>query len=246
MVELYQPYAKNISFYEPMYFLVGTDPEESKFQISFKYRFFNAQKPLALKHPWVQGFNFGYTQTSFWDLASESAPFEDTSYKPELFFLSPNMIKQPAALRGLFFRTGLRHESNGRGGDFSRSTNTAYIESVAVFYNTQSKIGLKITPRVWTYFYNDNDSNPDLADYRGYFSLGLAIGKADGIALDGVFGWAAEGPSAQLDLTLPLHAIFSDHIDLYLQVQYVNSLAESLLEYTRRSQALRIGFAIVR
>jgi hypothetical protein len=33
---LYQPYAVNISAYEPIYFLVGTEPEKSKLQISFK------------------------------------------------------------------------------------------------------------------------------------------------------------------------------------------------------------------
>lgn len=246
MIELYQPYVKNISFYRPIYFLVGTDPEESKFQISFKYQFFNPEKPLATKHPWVQGFHLAYTQTSFWDLASESAPFEDTSYKPELFFLSPNLRKKRSTVRGLFLKTGLRHESNGRGGEFSRSTNTAYLESIMLFYNTSSKIGVRFAPRLWSYFFNDDETNPDLADYRGYFNLGITIGKADSLVVDGNFGWAAEGPSAQVDLTLPLHAIFFDHLDLYLQVQYVNSLAESLLDYTNRTQALRIGFAIVR
>jgi outer membrane phospholipase A len=76
--------------------------------------------------------------------------------------------------------------------------------------------------------------------------LGITIGKADGLVVDGNFGWAVEGLSAQMDLTLPLHTFFFDHLDLYLQVQYVNSLAESLLDYTNRTQALRIGFAIVR
>jgi outer membrane phospholipase A len=246
MIELYQPYARNISFYRPIYFLVGTDPEESKFQISFKYQFFNPEKSLVIEHPWVQGFHLAYTQTSFWDLASESAPFEDTSYKPELFFLSPNLRKKRSAARGLFLKTGLRHESNGRGGEFSRSTNTAYVESIVLFYNTSSKIGVRLAPRLWSYFYNDDQTNPDLADYRGYFNLGITIGKADSLVVDGNFGWAVEGPSAQVDLTLPLHTIFSDHLDLYLQVQYVNSLAESLLDYTERTQALRIGFAIVR
>lgn len=246
MIELYQPYVKNISFYRPIYFLVGTDPEESKFQISFKYQFFNPEKPLATRHPWVQGFHLAYTQTSFWDLASESAPFEDTSYKPELFFLSPNLRKKRSTARGLFLKTGLRHESNGRGGEFSRSTNTVYLESIMLFYNTSSKIGVRFAPRLWSYFFNDDETNPDLADYRGYFNLGITIGKADRLVVDGNFGWAAEGPSAQVDLTLPLHAIFFDHLDLYLQVQYVNSLAESLLDYTNRTEALRIGFAIVR
>lgn len=246
MIELYQPYAKNISFYRPIYFLVGTDPEESKFQISFKYQFFNPEKSLATEHPWVQGFHLAYTQTSFWDLASESAPFEDTSYKPELFFLSPNLRKKHSAVRGLFLKTGLRHESNGRGGEFSRSTNTAYIESIVLFYNTDSKVGVRFAPRLWSYFFNDDETNPDLADYRGYFNLGITVGKADGLVVDGNFGWAVEGPSAQVDLTLPLHTMFSDHLDLYLQVQYVNGLAESLLDYTNRTRAFRIGFAIVR
>jgi len=82
---LYQPYVKNISAYEPMYFLLGTHLEDSKFQISFKYRFFDSQSILGQKYKWFQGLHFGYTQTSFWDLKSESAPFEDTSYKPEFF-----------------------------------------------------------------------------------------------------------------------------------------------------------------
>lgn len=86
---LYQPYLANIGAYEPMYFLFGTDPEESKFQVSFKYQFFNADNPLAKDHPWLQGLHFAYTQTSFWDLESDSAPFKDTSYKPEFFSYQP-------------------------------------------------------------------------------------------------------------------------------------------------------------
>jgi hypothetical protein len=39
LVYLYQPYLTNISAYEPIYFLVRTKPEKSKFQFSFKYRF---------------------------------------------------------------------------------------------------------------------------------------------------------------------------------------------------------------
>lgn len=85
LYELYQPYLKNLAAYDPMYFLVGTDPEKSKFQFSFKYRLFNPERTLAQKHSWVKGFHFAYTQTSFWDLKSASKPFEDTSYKPEFF-----------------------------------------------------------------------------------------------------------------------------------------------------------------
>ena len=120
------------------------------------------------------------------------------------------------------------------------------LDSIALFYNTNSKVGVRFAPGLLCYFFNDDETNPDLADYRGYFNVGITVGKADGLVVDGNFGWAVEGPSAQVDLTLPLHKIIYDNLDLYLQVQYVNSLAESLLDYTNRTQALRIGFAIVR
>lgn len=33
---------------------------------------------------------------------------------------------------------------------------------------------------------------------------------------------------------------------MYFQIQYVNALAESLLNFRDRTEALRIGFAIIR
>ena len=90
--EIYQPYFKNLSAYKPTYFLVGADPSNSKFQFSFKYQFLGDQGSWAQAHPWVKGFHFVYTQTSFWDLKSVSAPFEDTSYKPDFFYLTPNLV----------------------------------------------------------------------------------------------------------------------------------------------------------
>ena len=241
---LYQPYVKNISFYEPMYFLVGTDPKYSKFQLSLKYRLFNPEKPFAKKRQWLQGFHFGYTQTSFWDLASDSAPFEDTSYKPEIFYITSRLKTRLGGLDGLFLKTGLRHESNGQGGVSSR--NTAYLEPILIFYNSQRQTGLKIAPRLWTYFGNEDANNPDLEKYRGNFDLGVTFGKAEGAVVDTKFWWAAKGASVQVDVTYPLHTIFFSDLDLYFQVQYVNRLAEDLLNYTERSQAVRLGFAIVR
>ena len=50
----------------------------------------------------------------------------------------------------------------------------------------------------------------------------------------------------QVDATYPLHTLFFSDLDLYLQVQYANRLAESLLHYTKRTEAFRLGFAIER
>jgi phospholipase A1/A2 len=247
LIQLYQPYIKNISYYEPIYFLVGTAPEDSKFQFSFKYRFFSKDKSFVKKYPWLQGFHFGYTQTSYWDLDSDSAPFEDTSYKPELFFNSQRLKTEWPALDALFLKTGIRHESNGRGGELSRSTNTIYIEPDLIFYSEKRRTGLKITPRVWTYIGNEDETNPDLHRYRGYFDLSVSFGKADNLVVDTHFQWAAEGTSVQVDFTYPLHSIFIlSHLDTYLQVQYASALGESLINYTNRTEAVRLGFAIVR
>ena len=243
---LYQPYMINLSPYEPMYLLVGTDPEKSKFQISFKYRFLDPKGRLAEKVPWLKGFHFAYTQTSFWDLKSASRPFEDTSYKPELFFLTANLGTPLEWVHGLFLQAGFQHESNGRGGDASRSTNYVYAKPILVFYDEDSRLGLMFAPKVWAYVANDSDTNPDLEQYRGYFDLELKFGKADGAVVGTHLRWADQGASVQADFTYPISRLLFDSLDLYFHFQYVNALAESLINYKGRTEAFRLGFSIVR
>lgn len=246
LFSLYQRYLVNLSAYEPMYFLVGTEPKNSKFQISLKYQFFNDNHPLAQEHPWVKGIHMGYTQTSFWDLESDSIPFRDTSYKPELFFLTDNLRARPSALTGFFFQSGFQHESNGRSGDTSRSTNFLYVKPIFTLFNEKDRYGFQISPKIWTYVKNEDETNSDLDDYRGYFDLELKAGLAESFVLSSNFRWANEGTSIQLDLTYPLNQYFFKNLDFYLQIQYVNSLAETLLNYRHRTEALRFGFSIVR
>src|SRR5688572_12727375 len=80
-------FLKNISAYEPIYFLYSPVPSDAKFQFSFKYRFLNEEGTLARQWPWLLGLHIGFTQTSFWDLDEESLPFEDTNFRPELLYL---------------------------------------------------------------------------------------------------------------------------------------------------------------
>ncbi|MBU1708490.1 MAG: phospholipase A [Proteobacteria bacterium] len=235
-----------ISAYEPIYFLVGTDPEKSKFQYSFKYRFLNSDASLAKSYPWTGGLHFGYTQTSFWNLKEESLPFKDTSYKPEFFHTTTNIHSRPPWLQGFFIQSGVQHESNGQSEEFSRSTNVLYLKPIFIFYNKESLLGLGLAPKVWLYFDNSKTGNPYLADYRGYFELEARVGLADGFVVGSKFKWAKEGGSVQLDLTYPLHRILSDNLSIYLHIQYVNSLAENLLNYQDRTEALRIGFSFIR
>ncbi len=245
MFSLYQPYLKNISAYEPIYFLVGVDPSESRFQFSFKYRFLNPEFSVVKRYHWIQGFHLAYTQTSFWDLKERSQPFKDTSYKPELFFLTQNLLKKDFGFGSIFFQTGYQHESNGREADLSRSTNYLYLKSIFMVNNKKNELGLQFSPKIWAYVGNDDDTNPDLMDYRGYFDLEIKAGTANSIVFESHFRSARKGNSIRLDLTYPLNNLL-ENIDLYFQVQYVNALAESLINYKERTRAFRLGFSIVR
>lgn len=241
---LSQPYITNISAYEPIYFLFGTSLSKSKFQFSFKYHFLDAPDE---EHRWMNGINFGYTQTSFWDLEEESLPFKDTSYKPELFYVTDNLKSRGlVGADGFFLKGGIRHESNGRGGAASRSTNYLYLEPIVIFYNPESRYGMRISPEVWAYVKNSASGNPDLRYYRGFFKLKLKMGKADGPVFGADLGWAREGGSCELNFTYPLRTGYTKNLRIYLHVQYVNVLAESLLDYRDRTDATRIGFSFVR
>jgi outer membrane phospholipase A len=242
---LYQSYTADLFTYEPIFFLVGSDPSKSKFQLSFKYRLLNRSGTLSQKYPWLSGLHFAYTQTSFWDLASDSIPFNDTSYKPQLMFQTENLSRLDA-LAGFFLRAGLTHESNGRDGDGSRSTNYFYIKPMGVFYHQPSRLGIMISPKVLVYINNDNDNNPDLPDYRGHVELETRIGRAHSLMLTTNLRFARKGTSVQTDLTYPIDRLIGNNLNVYLHLQYSNSLAESLVDYQKRTETFRLGLSFFR
>jgi outer membrane phospholipase A len=107
-------------------------------------------------------------------------------------------------------------------------------------------IYLKIAPQIFTYVNNSDSSNKDLMDYRGYFDLEVGIIETRGMALNSHLYWAKEGTSVQLDLTYPMTKLLKKSLNLYLHAQYFNGYAETLLRYTERQNAFRLGFSIVR
>jgi hypothetical protein len=90
--DLFDPqglFKQHVFGHEPFYFIAGTKSPNAKIQLSFKYRLLSAEdspNSWANDQPWLEGFHFAYTQTSLWDWRKESAPFFDTSYKPELLY----------------------------------------------------------------------------------------------------------------------------------------------------------------
>jgi outer membrane phospholipase A len=239
-------FREHISGYEPMYFIAGTKSPNAKIQISFAYQLLNNEGPLAKNAPALKGFHVAYTQTSLWDWNAPSAPFYDTSYKPEFFYSWQDVTRaQPDDWFQLDLQGSLKHESNGKGGADSRSLNIAYFRPTLTF-GRDDGLQLTLQPRVWTYL-GDLSDNPDIADYRGYGDLRAILGWQRGLQLSalGRMGKDANHPSVQLDLTYPTMRFFGS-FSLYLDVQYFTGYGESLLGYNQKSDELRVGFALFR
>jgi outer membrane phospholipase A len=198
----------------------------------------------------VSGFYLAYSQTSFWDIGGDSNPFFDTSYRPELLYLWEQ--SNPAWLPGMTrfdVEAGLRHNSNGRGGDDSRTINTVYVRPVFTFGDPGTGRGffLAVAPELYEYLGALRD-NPDAPEFFGYGNLRLIAGWRGGLQLAamGRLGSTWDKGALQLDLTYPLRKLTRNNLDLYLDAQFFTGYGESLLEYNQSTTSFRLGVALVR
>jgi len=234
--------------YEPMYFIGGGTAPNIKFQFSLRYRLITPTGPLASAAPWVKGFNFAYSQTSFWDVSDSSEPFfYDSSYRPELFYYLESLpgLKIPENSQ-VGFQVGLGHESNGLKVPDHRSLNIVFIRPI-ITIGTKSNFFVSLSPKIYDYIGGLPD-NPNLPLYRGYCDLQAVIGLRDGLQFStiGRVGRDATRGSVQLDLTYPLTKILRGNADLSIDAQYFYGYGDTLLTYNQRSSVFRIGLALVR
>lgn len=239
-------FKEHVSGYEPLYFIAGGKFPDAKFQISFAYQLLNNEGPLATRAPALKGFHISYTQVSLWDLQSLSAPFYDTTYQPEFFYSWEHLLGGRVTNWFQFgVQGGLMHQSNGKSGADSRSFNDAYFRPTFTFGHDDG-FQLMLQPRVWTYL-GDLSDNANIASYRGYADLRAVVGWKRGLELSalGRLGKNGDHGSLQLDLTYPTMRFFGS-FTLYLDVQYFTGYGESLLGYDKKSEQLRVGFALFR
>lgn len=201
---------------------------EIKFQVSLKKDLFEN----------LLGFNekyyFAYTQTSWWQAYTHSAPFRETNYQPEVF------VDFPFAQKGFdYLRFGLLHESNGEGEDFnSKSWNRVYVSTALL------KDRVLITPRVWFRIPESkkDDDNPDITHYLGNFDLNIAyLGKDFFISamLRNNLNLKHNKGAVQTDIGYNLF-----HKGFFLHLQYFNGYGESLVNYNQALQRISIGFLL--
>lgn len=235
----------NLSAYEPVYIVYGPGTDsEAQIQFSFKYQLFGTRNADRAQQSWRDGLHFAYTQRMYWDLGAQSSPFRNIDFQPELFYLAPTRsLSNSITLSG---QVGVRHESNGRAGEDSRSLNTLYVAPMATL-PLGNHYHLSVAPRVAVYV-GDLSDNPDIRHYRGNLSLVMEIGKDDGLRLSTStrFNFSSGRGAFNAEFSYPLQRVFGGGPNFYLFGQSFLGYGENLLDYDRRSTRFRFGIAIVR
>ncbi|MBR8656041.1 phospholipase A [Achromobacter sp. Marseille-Q0513] len=232
-----------ISEYKPVYFDIGTRGKTTaRFQISAKYRLFSpaANRPAN----WYENFYLGYTQTSLWDLQSDSMPFIDTTFNPSVFWLSDNLWSSESQNWRLGVNVGAEHNSNGKDGPDSRSVNDGYVEP-RFHYRLDGGSTLTFAPRIKAYF-GVASENPDYADYAGRVDWQLRWAQDNGAVVTALYRQGdQQRRTTQLDFAWPLQRTWLN-MNGYLHLQYFNGYGETLLGYNRREDSqFRVGLSIV-
>ncbi|MCC6219631.1 MAG: phospholipase A [Deltaproteobacteria bacterium] len=153
------------------------DRLEIKFQFSAKVRL--PEEAVSLVSEQLNrhiGIWFAYTNTSFWQAynGDESSPFRETNHSPELFIDSLRKFEFFGVTNSLL-RVGAVHQSNGKGGELSRSWNRVY--AVAELAKDGLKFGIKPwyrIPETHDEGGSERDDNPDIHKYVGYGEMYLS------------------------------------------------------------------------
>lgn len=227
----------SFGIYKDNYFIVGTEMfrkptkynSDAKFQVSIRHRLTNSTLPFKTY------FFLTYTQKAFWDIFQESFPFRDLNFNPTLG-LGRALIRHNRYLGTISLQ--FEHESNGKGGDDSRSWNKASFATQLALndqWSFQAKAWIPIV---------DSQNNKDIVSYSGWgfvamdyssprhkYNVGCIITKRGGVNLN---------TNIQLNFSIRL---FSDD-NQYLFLQYYNGYGESLLDYKQYRQRLRLGIVI--
>ena len=221
----------------------GRDPEEVKFQISFRYPI--STGPSAL---W-----FSYTARSFWQLFDfqGSSPFRTTDHEPEIFWESaPRAASWVDRRRSWLYRLGVSHQSNGEAGVDSRSRNRVVGELVLhsdreARWCEDGVDDWRLALRTWWVFDFDEPERGDFEDFLGLATLSWDVhwGTLPGspqltVEARNNFDFGENRGSVQVELSAEAFA------NSRLMVQVFEGYAENLLDYDRRATRIGVGFQL--
>lgn len=232
-----------LSVNEPIYIVLGGRGDtKARFQFSFKYRIFDDDSDIVKDYNWLKNMHFAYTQTSLWNLSADSAPFEDSSYRPSLFW---DIFTEKNGFWPSLIRTGIEHESNGRDEEASRSIDTLFFWPF--WGGTWHERDWLIAPKAYAYT-SRGEYNKNIDDYRGYVDLYIRYGRENDWLLSTTLRHAEKNRNmVQVDASFPVRKNIFSRTGGYIYIQLFHGYGESLLSYDEKQDLqFRIGFAIVR
>ncbi|CAM4373684.1 phospholipase A [Vibrio agarivorans] len=206
------------------------DDQEAKIQLSIKV-------PLNYGDLFApdDALYFGFTAQSWWQIYSDdiSAPFRETNYQPELFYVAPTEWQHFGHNFG--WGVGIEHQSNGRSEPLSRSWNRAYLLGFWEKENTAFAI------RPWVRISEDDadDDNPDIEDYMGNFEATAAY-QYESVKFFGTVrnNFSTHKGFVELGVTFPIWKRLRGYI------QYTDGYGESLIDYNHSQRRFGIGIAL--
>ncbi|MGY6555073.1 MAG: phospholipase A [Wenzhouxiangella sp.] len=181
---------------------------------------------------------FAYTQTAYWQAynASESSPFRETNYMPEIFSVWRLGVPIGERWRLGMLSVGLKHQSNGRGSvlGISRSWNRVYANFG--FEGPNTEIYLRPWVRIAR---EDPDDNPDITDFLGYGDLQIIRHlNASRLELTTRLNPSTRKGMARLSYHFPLIG------DLHGYLSVFSGYGESLLDYNHKQTTLSAGVSM--
>lgn len=210
--------------------------DEAKFQLSLRTKF-------AQDLPLIGGDVWGaFTQHAMWQIynGTDSKPFRNTDYQPELIYVLPTakgLRELPFGWQWRYTQLALAHQSNGQSDPLSRSWNRVYVG--AGFERGDWSFTARFNQRL-----NENietDNNPDLVSFRGRgeFQLTWAQGLHTASVLYRTSLRNVQYGAVQAKWTYP---IFKDQPNgLRWFVQGFSGYGETLTDYNFRQTSVGIG-----
>jgi outer membrane phospholipase A len=224
-----------LSRHRPIYGVYGSPT--SKAQISFKFEVYPRSDVF-----------FGYTETAFWLLGEESAPFADIKFEPEIFW----RYDLPFAALDFVRISPFSHSSNGEDGLESRSYNEAYLEFVTEI--DPEGVNFLWSNKFFNY-YSMDENNRDLREYRHAYqtrmSFHVGLFQEDRFYWKGFLRRKERGPE-QSDKVLwsgnevgyRFPTPFGPDFSPQFFVQYYFGYMENWKRYDERQDVLRAGIML--
>jgi phospholipase A1 len=209
---------------------------ELEYQLSFKVKLLN--DTLLGGDVWA-----AYNQLSHWQAYnwSQSAPFRETNYEPELIWTLP-VDESVLGLRARLINVGFTHQSNGRGELLSRSWNRLWAQAgfergpFALFTRGWWRIPES----------SSDDNNPDIERFLGYGDV-LGVYRYEQhlftLLLRHNLDFDEGRGAVQFDWSFPLASEGNGGLRGYIQV--FSGYGETLLDYDYSQTAIGVGIILV-